>query len=115
MTAPHEVRPTGDVPVSRGDGERARLLAGAARTIDAPDLVIALSHRGRRMYQLGGGMRPDEAPRYELGSASKPFTGLLLAALVAGLAGCATRTRRPNCWPPATPYTPPYAPSPCAI
>ncbi|MGW6203770.1 serine hydrolase domain-containing protein [Streptomyces sp. NPDC055089] len=83
MTAPHEVRPTGDAPVSRGDGERARLLAGAARTIDAPDLVIALSHRGRRTYQLGGGMRPDEAPRYELGSASKPFTGLLLAALVA--------------------------------
>nr|WSW71282.1 beta-lactamase family protein [Streptomyces sp. NBC_00995] len=59
------------------------MLAEAARTIDAPGLVIALSHRGRRSYQLGGGMRPDDAPRYELGSASKPFTGLLLAALVA--------------------------------
>lgn len=83
MTAPHEVRSAGADPVSRGDGERARLLAEAARTIDAPGLVIALSHRGRRTYSLAGGLRPDEAPRYELGSASKPFTGLLLAALVA--------------------------------
>lgn len=83
MTAPHEVRPAGAGHGTRGDGERARLLADAARTIDAPDLVIALSHRGRRTYRLGAGMRPDEAPRYELGSASKPFTGLLLAALVA--------------------------------
>ncbi|MEE4496466.1 serine hydrolase domain-containing protein [Streptomyces sp. BE230] len=59
------------------------MLADAARTIDAPDLVIALSHQGRRAYQLDGGVQPGDAPRYELGSASKPFTGLLLAALVA--------------------------------
>ncbi|WSY87111.1 beta-lactamase family protein [Streptomyces sp. NBC_00876] len=59
------------------------MLADAARTIDAPGLVIALSHGGRRMYRLDGGVQPGDAPRYELGSASKPFTGLLLAALVA--------------------------------
>ncbi|MEU1469110.1 serine hydrolase domain-containing protein [Streptomyces sp. NPDC005761] len=59
------------------------MLTDAARTIDAPGLVIALSHRGRRTYRLDAGMRPGDAPRYELGSASKPFTGLLLAALVA--------------------------------
>ncbi|MER5278013.1 serine hydrolase domain-containing protein [Streptomyces sp. NPDC002809] len=84
---------------SQEDGVRARLLTEAARTIDAPDLVIALSHRGHRTFQLGvdgppgeASLRgPGEAPlrgpgdglRYELGSASKPFTGLLLAALVA--------------------------------
>lgn len=83
MTAPQEVRRTSAGHPSQGDGERARLLAEAARTIGAPGLVIALSHRARRTYQLAGGVRPDEAPRYELGSASKPFTGLLLAALVA--------------------------------
>ncbi|MFI6865045.1 serine hydrolase domain-containing protein [Streptomyces sp. NPDC050421] len=83
MTAPQEVRGTSAGRPSRGDGERARLLADAARTIDAPDLVIALSHRSRRTYQCDGGVQPDNAPRYELGSASKPFTGLLLAALVA--------------------------------
>lgn len=83
MTAPQEARRTSADRPSRGDGERARLLADAARTIDAPDLVIALSHRGRRTYQLDGGVQPGDAPRYELGSASKPFTGLLLAALVA--------------------------------
>ncbi|MFI6649198.1 serine hydrolase domain-containing protein [Streptomyces sp. NPDC050529] len=83
MTAPHEVRRTSAGRPSQGEGERVRLLADAARTIDAPDLVIALSHRGRRVYQLDGGVQPGDAPRYELGSASKPFTGLLLAALVA--------------------------------
>lgn len=83
MTAPQELRrPSADRP-HQDDGERAGLLADAARTIDAPDLVIALSHRGRRTCQPAGGARPGDAPRYELGSASKPFTGLLLAALVA--------------------------------
>ncbi|WP_406089805.1 serine hydrolase domain-containing protein [Streptomyces sp. NBC_01013] len=83
MTAPQEARRTPAGRPPRGDRERARLLADAARAIDAPGLVIALSHRGRRTYQLDGGVQPDGAPRYELGSASKPFTGLLLAALVA--------------------------------
>ncbi|MEU9094155.1 serine hydrolase domain-containing protein [Streptomyces sp. NPDC048428] len=67
------------------------MLTEAARTIDAPDLVIALSHRGHRTFQLGADVPLGKAPlhgpgdglRYELGSASKPFTGLLLAALVA--------------------------------
>lgn len=86
MTSPQDFRRAPVDRPSQDDGERARLLAEAARTIDAPDLVIALSHRGHRIFQHGAGVPPD-APRdllrYELGSASKPFTGLLLAALVA--------------------------------
>lgn len=83
MTARQEARPaTGGRP-HRDDGEKALLLAEAARTIDAPGLVLALSDRNRRTYWLDGGGRLEDAPRYELGSASKPFTGLLLAALVA--------------------------------
>ncbi|MFD9422471.1 MULTISPECIES: serine hydrolase [unclassified Streptomyces] len=62
------------------------MLADAARTIDSPGLVIALSHRGHRTLRHGA-VPPGDVPRdrlhYELGSASKPFTGLLLAALVA--------------------------------
>lgn len=89
MTAPQDVRraPADRPPQDEGDRERARLLTEAARTIDAPDLVIALSHEGRRTFQLAEGLTQAEAPRdllrYELGSASKPFTGLLLASLVA--------------------------------
>ncbi|MFD7862493.1 serine hydrolase domain-containing protein [Streptomyces sp. NPDC059783] len=83
MTARQEARPAADGPPHRDDGEKALLLAEAARTIEAPGLVLALSDRNRRTYWLDGGGRPDDAPRYELGSASKPFTGLLLAALVA--------------------------------
>lgn len=83
MTAPQEVRRAHADRPPQGDGESARLLADAARTIDAPGLVIVLSHQGHRTFRLGEGMRPGDAPRYELGSASKPFTGLLLAALVA--------------------------------
>lgn len=83
MTAPQEVRRTTAGRPYQDDGERTRLLADAARTIDAPGLVIALSDRGRRTYRLDAGVGPGDAPRYELGSASKPFTGLLLAALVA--------------------------------
>ncbi|MFI8435152.1 serine hydrolase domain-containing protein [Streptomyces sp. NPDC079020] len=71
---------------SQDHGERARLLDGAARTIGSPGLVIALSHRGHRTFRFGGA-EPRDAPRdrlhHELGSASKPFTGLLLASLVA--------------------------------
>ncbi len=83
MTAPQDVRRAPAVPSSGDEGERARLLAEAARTIDAPGLVIALSHRGHRTFRSGGGVPPGDPLRYELGSASKPFTGLLLAALVA--------------------------------
>ncbi|MFE6200582.1 serine hydrolase domain-containing protein [Streptomyces sp. NPDC057838] len=62
------------------------LLADAVAAADAPDVVFALSRHGRRTL-CGGGTAP--APplpradlRYEIGSATKTFTGLLLAGLV---------------------------------
>ncbi|MEU0099549.1 serine hydrolase domain-containing protein [Streptomyces sp. NPDC006267] len=65
----------------------ARLLAAAARAVDAPDLVLAVSRRGARTVHAGGSAEPGPVGRerlvYELGSASKPFAGLLLARLVA--------------------------------
>ncbi|MCX5399052.1 serine hydrolase [Streptomyces sp. NBC_00102] len=65
------------------------LLARAAGRIGpAPDLVLALSRHGRRtLHTTGTAPPPEDRPRdrlrYELGSASKTFTGLLLARLVA--------------------------------
>ncbi|MDT0489733.1 serine hydrolase domain-containing protein [Streptomyces sp. NPDC012600] len=81
-----------DVTVPRLDApgspaSTARLLAGAAGRIDAPDVVLAISRGGARTVHTGGGAEPGPIPRerlrYELGSASKPFAGLLLARLVA--------------------------------
>ncbi|MEI7032373.1 serine hydrolase domain-containing protein [Streptomyces pratensis] len=70
-----------------GDPAAARLLAGAARAVDAPDLVLAVSRDQVRTVHTGGSAAPGPVPRerllYELGSASKPFAGLLLARLVA--------------------------------
>lgn len=63
-------------------GER---LEAAVRAVDAPDVVFALSAHGRRTVRCGG--RAPAPPvardrlRYEIGSASKTFTGLLLAHL----------------------------------
>ncbi|MFJ4840799.1 serine hydrolase domain-containing protein [Streptomyces sp. NPDC088746] len=55
------------------------------RAVDAPDVVLALSRDGRRTVVTGGGAhRPAsrrEELRYEIGSASKTFTALLLADL----------------------------------
>ncbi|MEW1614688.1 MULTISPECIES: serine hydrolase domain-containing protein [unclassified Streptomyces] len=69
------------------DSATAHLLAEAARAVDAPDLVIAMSRGGARTVHTGGSAEPGpvarERLRYELGSASKPFAGLLLARLVA--------------------------------
>ncbi|MFE9457517.1 serine hydrolase domain-containing protein [Streptomyces californicus] len=69
------------------DPATARLLAGAAGRIDAPDVVLALSRNGARTVHTGGGAAPGPVPRellaHELGSASKPYAGLLLARLVA--------------------------------
>ncbi|MFC4852987.1 serine hydrolase domain-containing protein [Actinophytocola glycyrrhizae] len=67
------------------DIDRDRLAAAAA-AIDAPDVVIACSQHGERMVATGGtaaGRDPATvaAARYEIGSASKTFTGLLLAQL----------------------------------
>jgi CubicO group peptidase (beta-lactamase class C family) len=56
--------------------------------VDAPDAVFALSRHGYRLVHRGGtqvsppGSRHEL--RYELGSASKTFTGLLLAGLIHG-------------------------------
>ncbi|MFI7327282.1 serine hydrolase domain-containing protein [Streptomyces rubiginosohelvolus] len=65
----------------------ARALAEAARAVDAPDLVLAVSRNGVRTVHTGGSAEPGPVPRelmaYELGSASKPYAGLLLARLVA--------------------------------
>ncbi|MEV1045269.1 serine hydrolase domain-containing protein [Streptomyces sp. NPDC049916] len=73
-----------DTPGSRAT---ARLLATAATAVGAPDLVLAVSRNGVRTVHTGGGSEPGPVPRerlaYELGSASKPYAGLLLARLVA--------------------------------
>ncbi|NEB40930.1 serine hydrolase domain-containing protein [Streptomyces sp. SID14515] len=70
-----------------GSSATARLLAEAARAVDAPDLVLAVSRSGVRTVHTGGSAEPGPVDRehlaYELGSASKPYAGLLLARLVA--------------------------------
>ncbi|MCD9903860.1 beta-lactamase family protein [Streptomyces sp. MT29] len=70
-----------------GSPATARLLAEAAGRIDAPDVVLAMSRGGVRTVHTGGSAEPGPVARerlhYELGSASKPFAGLLLARLVA--------------------------------
>ncbi|MFI5923331.1 serine hydrolase domain-containing protein [Streptomyces anulatus] len=70
-----------------GSAATARLLAEAAGAVDAPDLVLAVSRNGVRTVHTGGSAEPGPVPRelmgYELGSASKPYAGLLLARLVA--------------------------------
>ncbi|MEZ0156772.1 serine hydrolase, partial [Streptomyces griseorubens] len=60
-------------------------LAEAVSAADAPDTVFALSRHGRRTVVTGGtgespGL-PRDRLRYEIGSATKAFTGLLLAHL----------------------------------
>ncbi|MFF8103220.1 serine hydrolase domain-containing protein [Streptomyces sp. NPDC016640] len=63
-------------------GERLERAVAAA---DAPDAVFALSLRGRRTLRTGGTVPPPPYPRdalrHEIGSATKTFTGLLLARL----------------------------------
>ncbi|MFJ8584427.1 serine hydrolase domain-containing protein [Streptomyces sp. NPDC093595] len=80
--APH--RPPG-APTADGTEIEGRL-DEAVRAVRAPDAVFALSQDGRRTVRCGGTAPPPPVPRdrlrYELGSASKPYTGLLLAELV---------------------------------
>ncbi|MEU3254287.1 serine hydrolase domain-containing protein [Streptomyces sp. NPDC006997] len=63
-----------------------RRLAAAVVASDAPDAVFALSRHGHRLVHTGGTAPPPPngraLPRYEIGSATKTFTGLLLAHLV---------------------------------
>ncbi|WP_329458132.1 serine hydrolase domain-containing protein [Streptomyces sp. NBC_01497] len=58
----------------------------AVRAVDAPDVVFACARRGRRAIRCGGTApappTPRELLRYETGSASKPYTGLLLGRLL---------------------------------
>ncbi|WP_327158448.1 serine hydrolase domain-containing protein [Streptomyces tubercidicus] len=60
-------------------------LADAVTLVDAPDIVLAVTRRGRRTVMTGGSAMapptPRHALRYELGSLSKTFTVLLLADL----------------------------------
>ncbi|MFD8154280.1 serine hydrolase domain-containing protein [Streptomyces sp. NPDC059720] len=80
--------PAKGVPGARGPAERslARRLAEAVEAADAPDVVLAVSRHGRRTVMSGGTADrrplPREALRYEVGSAGKTFTGLLLARLI---------------------------------
>ncbi|MEV7082035.1 serine hydrolase domain-containing protein [Streptomyces sp. NPDC093516] len=75
-------RPAGG-PVLPSDDD---LLADAVAASDAPDVVFALSRHGRRTLRTGGTAPapplPREDLRYEIGSATKTFTGLLLAGLI---------------------------------
>lgn len=87
-------------------------LREAARAVPAPDVVLACSRQGHRTVATAGTRTvppgvPREALRYELGSVTKTFTGLLLAVLVhdgilgysdpldAHLPAPSTRRRRP--------------------
>ncbi|MGP4052250.1 serine hydrolase domain-containing protein [Streptomyces sp. 2A115] len=68
------------------DGEAVReRLDAAVGAVDAPDVVFALSRHGHRTVRCGGTAPPPPVSRdqlrYEMGSASKTFTGLLLAHL----------------------------------
>ncbi|MFS8197999.1 serine hydrolase domain-containing protein [Streptomyces sp. CWNU-52B] len=83
---------TGVLPYSRRpartppDDESLRTrLDEAIAAVDAPDVVFALSRDGHRTVRCGGTGPPPpvarERLRYEIGSASKTFTGLLLAQL----------------------------------
>ncbi|GHE99945.1 serine hydrolase domain-containing protein [Streptomyces fumanus] len=66
--------------------EPAERLAAAVEAADAPDAVFAMSRHGRRVLCSGGTAPPPGAARedlrYEIGSATKTFTGLLLARLI---------------------------------
>lgn len=69
----------------RDTQETVRALEEAVAAVDAPDVVFALSRDGRRTVVCGGTGPAPAVPRdllrYEIGSASKTFTGLLLARL----------------------------------
>jgi CubicO group peptidase (beta-lactamase class C family) len=80
--APHG-EPAGASADEEALGKR---LEHAVAVSDAPDVVLALSRHGRRTLRWGGTAAPPPVPRpalrYELGSATKAFTGLLFAQLI---------------------------------
>ncbi|MCE7080735.1 beta-lactamase family protein [Streptomyces sp. ST2-7A] len=61
-------------------------MAEAVGAVDAPDVVVAWSRRGERAVCTGGTAPPPTVPRevsrYEIGSAGKTLTGLMLAVMV---------------------------------
>lgn len=69
-----------------GDEALRERLEKAVDAVDAPDVVFAVSRFGHRTLHCGGTAPPPQVPRqdlrYEIGSASKAFTGLLLARLI---------------------------------
>ncbi|MCX4565193.1 serine hydrolase domain-containing protein [Streptomyces albogriseolus] len=71
---------------SRADERLYERLGDAVAAADAPDVVFAVSRHGRRTVRTGGTAAPSRRPRdtlrYEIGSATKTFTGLLLAQLM---------------------------------
>lgn len=92
--------------MSRASVDRHRIAAAAA-SIAAPDVVIACSQRGRRIVVTAGSASQDATRRatvrYEIGSATKTFTGLLLAHLAQRhaikLGDPVTRYLPPRTWP----------------
>ncbi|MFJ6728828.1 serine hydrolase domain-containing protein [Streptomyces sp. NPDC091281] len=78
--------PAPDLPRAADAPDWPARLAAAVAAVDAPDVVFAVSHHGTRTVRTGGTAPPPPDPRdglrYELGSATKAFTGLLLADLV---------------------------------
>jgi CubicO group peptidase (beta-lactamase class C family) len=82
-----EYAPSEPAPADGADAAALReRLAEAVDAADAPDVVFAVSRRGRRTLYGGGTAPPPgvprEALRYEIGSASKTFTALLLTRLI---------------------------------
>ncbi|GAA0639726.1 serine hydrolase domain-containing protein [Streptomyces thermocarboxydovorans] len=86
LTVRHMPRRAGEPEAGHGDDDWGARLEAAVAAADAPDAVFAVSHRGRRIVRTGGTAppphRPRDAVRYEIGSATKAFTGLLMADLV---------------------------------
>ncbi|WP_431781034.1 serine hydrolase domain-containing protein [Streptomyces chumphonensis] len=85
--------------------ERVR---AAVRALDGPDVVVAVSRDGERLVHSGGhgpARQTDrERLRYEIGSASKTYTVLLLAALA--------HAGRVGAHDPVTAHLPPLRPDP---
>ena len=73
-------------PARRSPPPDDRVLADTVTASDAPDVVFALSRNGHRTVLSGGTAPPPPLPReelrYEIGSANKTFTGLLLTRLI---------------------------------
>ncbi|MET9443711.1 serine hydrolase domain-containing protein [Streptomyces sp. NPDC006610] len=86
MSRPTTAGATPARTASSSEEDLRRRLDDAVAAADAPDAVFALSRHGLRTVRTGGTGPPPPVPRqdlrYEIGSATKTFTGLLLAHLV---------------------------------